>query len=286
MHSSSSTIICSNSCYRVVMASLCETGAQLFSRLEQNGCHFPLEEHILPQLTTQDVVEITGGPGSGKTELLYHLVVHCILPDTPWKGLDLGGLNKKVMLINNDLHFNLFRLMKIMERRLRYLLVANSISVNVTEISSFINERLKMLDILKCTNCDEFICSLRYLEVAQNRRYILMIDGIMSFYWSSKMRSSYPTTKIPDSMSIVISLLKNICRNCNFPVIITRRNLVSSPGYDKSLLPATWRNLVTKKLELVFEGCNEKASNINVHNITFGVKVRCAISNSGLKVCC
>ncbi|KAF8788283.1 DNA repair protein XRCC2-like [Argiope bruennichi] len=264
---------------------ICETAAQLFSRIEQNKCYIPLEEHLLPQLTTQDVVEIAGGPGSGKTELLYHLIVHCILPDTPWKGLDLEGLNKKVMLINNDLHFNLFRLMKILERRLRYLLVANNISVNITDISTFINERLKLLDILKCTNCDEFICSLKYLELAQNQKYVLMIDGIMSFYWSSKMRMSYPTAKIPDSMCVVISLLKNIIKNCNLPVIITKRNLVSSPSYDRSLLPAAWRNLVTKKLELVFEGCNEKSSNITVLNISSGVKVRCAISNSGFKIC-
>ncbi|GFY69244.1 rad51 domain-containing protein [Trichonephila inaurata madagascariensis] len=253
--------------------------------MEDKISHFPLDTQIIPCLSTQDIVEISGGPGSGKTELLYHLIICCILPEIPLRGIQLVGLNKRVTFIDNDLHFNLFRLIKILEKRIRSQLSPNNYSVSRSEISSFIDDRLKLLDIYRCSNCDEFINILRYIEIVPKQKCLLIVDGMTSFYWSSKMRMTHPSSKIPDFFSIMSSLVKNISKSCSLPVIVTKRKLMQSSNYDRNILPAAWRNAVTKQLELNNNCLIENALNVIVHDITSEVKIKCAINSYGFKAC-
>ncbi|GFQ89626.1 rad51 domain-containing protein [Trichonephila clavata] len=262
-----------------------ENASKFLSRMEDKISHFPLDNQIIPCLSTQDIVEISGGPGSGKTELLYHLIICCILPEIPWRDIQLVGLNKRVTFIDNDLHFNLFRLIKILEKRIRFQLSLENCTVSRSEMSSFIDDRLKLLDIYKCSNCDEFINILRYIEIVPNQKILLIVDGVTSFYWSSKLRMAHPSSKIPDVFSIITSLVKNISKSCSLPVIVTKRKLVQSSNYDRTMLPAAWRNTITKQLELVHNGLIENAVNVIVHDIRSEVKIKCAISSYGFKVC-
>ncbi|GFT32440.1 rad51 domain-containing protein [Nephila pilipes] len=272
--------------FEIMAACQTENAAKFLSKIKDEISYFSLDNKILPALTTQDIVQISGGPGSGKTELLYHLIICCLLPDTPWKGIHLGGLNKRVIFIDNDLHFNLIRFIKVLEERLKYQFSLNNYTAPVHEMSSFIDDRLKLLDIFRCSNCDKFIEILRYTETVPKRKYLLIIDGIMSFFWSNKMRMSYSSSKIPDFFTIVTSVIKNISKNHGLPVIVTKRKLMQSSNSERSMLPAVWRNLVTKQLELVNNGIIGNALDIVVHNTTSNIKIQCTISsNCGFKVC-
>ncbi|KAJ7409602.1 hypothetical protein BTVI_56048 [Pitangus sulphuratus] len=51
-----------------------------------------------------DVIEFHGAEGTGKTEMLYHLIARCIIPKSG------GGLEVEVMFIDTDYHFDMLRL--------------------------------------------------------------------------------------------------------------------------------------------------------------------------------
>ncbi|GIY77432.1 DNA repair protein XRCC2 [Caerostris darwini] len=258
---------------------LTENGSKFFSRFDQDSSLFPLDNRLLSKLCPQDVVVISGSPGSGKTELLYHWIAKCILPASPCNGLD-----QRVILFDNDLRFDLFRFVKILERKLRYSQATSGISTNASKNSLFIDERLKLLDIFNCSDFDEFVCSLRYLEVTRPKKYVLMVDGITSFYWSTKMRNPFGSSMTQDCVSVMTALLRNVSRSCGMPVLLTRRKLDSSSGNGRTKLPVAWRNLVTKQLQLVCNGITEKSTDVIVEDVASGVKFQCGITSSGWKI--
>jgi RecA/RadA recombinase len=70
-----------------------------------------------------DVVEFYGKTGSGKTELLLHIVASAILPPswTPTAAvrLELGGEGAGVVFFDNDLKFDIRRLERVLRVRIR-----------------------------------------------------------------------------------------------------------------------------------------------------------------------
>ncbi|XP_078450733.1 DNA repair protein XRCC2 isoform X2 [Lampetra planeri] len=60
-----------------------------------------------------DVIELHGPEGSGKTEVVYRLLASCLLP------VEAGGLGMRAILLDVDLHFDLLRLVGLLERRIR-----------------------------------------------------------------------------------------------------------------------------------------------------------------------
>lgn len=99
-----------------------ESGLQLLARLVNR----PDVSHIEPELFSnsdlkpRDVIELRGGPGSGKTLMVTHLLAKCIL------SREYGGTGAGAILINTDHHFQLTRLVAILEQLLKkgvYLLL-------------------------------------------------------------------------------------------------------------------------------------------------------------------
>ena len=64
-----------------------------------------------------DVVEFYGDEGTGKTQVLLHLIANCILPKY-WKCCKLDGRNAKVAFIDTEYKFPLWRLVSILENRI------------------------------------------------------------------------------------------------------------------------------------------------------------------------
>ena len=65
-------------------------------------------------------MELHGTEGTGKTELLYHLLVRCLLPE------DAGGLGVEVVFLDTDHHFDMLRLVTVLEHRLAQTIGAGS----------------------------------------------------------------------------------------------------------------------------------------------------------------
>lgn len=64
-----------------------------------------------------DLVELTGGEGSGKTEMLLNIVAQCVLPRT-WQEREIGGREVEVVWVSTDYKFDVLRLMAILEGQL------------------------------------------------------------------------------------------------------------------------------------------------------------------------
>ncbi|XP_025947394.1 DNA repair protein XRCC2 isoform X2 [Apteryx rowi] len=91
-----------------------ESGTQLLARLEGRSSLKNLEPYLFAEEgfpVHGDVVEFHGPEGTGKTEMLYHLIARCILPKSG------GGLEVEVMFIDTDYHFDMLRLVTILEHR-------------------------------------------------------------------------------------------------------------------------------------------------------------------------
>ncbi len=57
-------------------------------------------------------MEFHGLEGTGKTETLHHLITRCIMP------VQSGGLEVAVVFVDTDYHFDMLRLVSVLEGRL------------------------------------------------------------------------------------------------------------------------------------------------------------------------
>ena len=61
-----------------------------------------------------DLVEVTGGEGSGKSEILLNIAAQCVLP-RKWRGREIGGKEVEVVWVSTDHKLDLLRLVAILE---------------------------------------------------------------------------------------------------------------------------------------------------------------------------
>lgn len=241
---------------------------------------------MFPNFKSQDVVEISGEAGSCKTELLYHLISRCVLPRS-WKGVLFNGLEVEVTFIDNDCHFDLFRFVSIMENRVKALARASNADVSKKDIVSFIQDRLKLLHIIKCYDSDEFILSLSSLESGmclQQKTKFIMIDGLSSFYWSDRARVQNNLSKLAAHYKIITNLILKISKKLSTPIIITRRKLLSIADSDKKVFGNFWNSEVSWKLELKYQSSLPDKTVLTVLNTQTSATKLCYVSKLGFNV--
>ncbi|XP_070575619.1 DNA repair protein XRCC2-like [Ptychodera flava] len=160
----------------------------LNTRLNISKLHPVLFERTKP-LKLGDIVEVCGESGCGKTELLLHWTVQCILPDK-WKESELGGLNTGVLFIDNDYHFSILRLVSILESQIRQKVTKNeSENISAGDLEKLMKSCLQRLYVERCQNTVEFLLSVEMLETLLGNKpniSVVMVDSISAFYWLDK----------------------------------------------------------------------------------------------------
>ncbi|XP_042333472.1 DNA repair protein XRCC2 [Sceloporus undulatus] len=152
-----------------------ESGAQLLARLEGRDSLKDLEPCLFAEEGYPihgDVVEFHGPEGTGKTEMLYHLIAHCILPKSG------GGLEVGLLFIDTDFHFDMLRLVTILEHR----------SSQGTE--EMIKQCLGRLFLVNCNSSSQLLLTLYSLEnmfCSHPSLCLLVIDSISAFYWIDRV---------------------------------------------------------------------------------------------------
>uniref|UniRef100_A0A8D2IGR3 X-ray repair cross complementing 2 n=1 Tax=Varanus komodoensis TaxID=61221 RepID=A0A8D2IGR3_VARKO len=119
-----------------------------------------------------DIVEFHGPEGTGKTEMLYHLIARCILPKSG------GGLEVGLLFIDTDFHFDMLRLVTILERRL---------SQGTEEM---IKQCLRRFFLANCNSSSQLLLTLYSLEnmfCSHPSLCLLIIDSISAFYWIDRV---------------------------------------------------------------------------------------------------
>lgn len=257
---------------------------QFFSRHGKDHTVESFEKNLLPHFTSQEIIEISGEAGSGKTELLYHFIACCVFPSS-WRGIEFNGLKTEVTFIDNDCHFDLFRFVSILESRIKSFARASNITVIKKDIFSFIQESLKLVNIIKCYDSDEFILTLSSLECSlclQKKKNVIMIDGLSSFYWSDRARLQNNFSKLASHYKVIINLLINISKKNRSPIVATRRKLLNATDSDKKVFGQLWISATTRRLELSYKVSLPDKTLLTVcQNST---KNTCSISNQGFCV--
>ncbi|XP_062848086.1 DNA repair protein XRCC2 [Trichomycterus rosablanca] len=243
---------------RVRMA---ESGLQLLTRIEGRRSLKDIDRHIFPEdggPIQGDVIEFHGTEGSGKTEILYHLVSRSILPT------HAGGLEVEVIFVDTDYHFDMLRLVSILEARL-----TSAPQNSGTE--EVVCSSLSRLSVLHCSSSVQLLLTLHYLEgiiCIRPALCLLVIDSVSSFYWLDRANGGDNLARQEANLRKCTEILDRIRKDYGIVVFATThaimRNYSSgsaeasvpnasyrkSSDFDKPYLCRAWQKLLTHRIVL------------------------------------
>uniref|UniRef100_A0A8C2WW07 RecA family profile 1 domain-containing protein n=1 Tax=Cyclopterus lumpus TaxID=8103 RepID=A0A8C2WW07_CYCLU len=221
-----------------------DVSLQLFARLEARRCLKDIEPQLFPEHggpNHGEVVELYGTEGTGKTELLYHLLCRCVLP------VASGGLEVDVVFVDTNYSLDMLRLVSILDSRL-----------NADESDeAALHLCLSRLLVVHCSSSSQLVLTLHFLETSLSSRpglALLAIDSISAFYWLDRCEGGASVTKQEEKLSKCIELLGRLLRDYRITVFATchaiRRsyNGSSCSDYDRPYLCRPWQRLVTHRL--------------------------------------
>ena len=221
-----------------------------------------------------DVVEFSGQEGSGKTEMLLHLIANCILPKS-WKDLKLNGRSVGVVYVDTDYHFQLLRLVTIMEHR-----ILNAIKVTQTraennrsttgenipgtdsahypekysDYEDFIKSCLGRLFIVHCNSSIQLlvtVLSLENLLAAKPEVGVFIIDSLSAFYWLDRCSGGESQGHQEHNQRKIVDVVRKYAQQYRVVLIATKQTIFGSR--DKSThrehLCQAWQRLVNYRFE-------------------------------------
>lgn len=221
-----------------------------------------------------DVVEFSGQEGSGKTEMLLHLIANCILPKS-WKDLKLNGRSVGVVYVDTDYHFQLLRLVTIMEHR-----ILNAIKVTQTraennrsttgenipgtdsahypekysDYEDFIKFCLGRLFIVHCNSSIQLlvtVLSLENLLAAKPEVGVFIIDSLSAFYWLDRCSGGESQGHQEHNQRKIVDVVRKYAQQYRVVLIATKQTIFGSS--DKSThrehLCQAWQRLVNYRFE-------------------------------------
>ncbi|KAI0673467.1 hypothetical protein C8Q78DRAFT_1017313 [Trametes maxima] len=155
-------------------------------------------------LNRGDVVEIQGPAASGKTHLVYHMLITCLLPKT-LRDVELGCWGKAAIFIDTDSKFNIRRLHELLVSRLRrFLGEEGAISETSISLEDLAAQTLRNLHVFRPTSSAQLAITLLHLpnyHASEPRLQdmeigLLAIDTMSAFYW----RDRYTLEQLRDAV--------------------------------------------------------------------------------------
>ncbi|KAH7883691.1 hypothetical protein F5I97DRAFT_1565279 [Phlebopus sp. FC_14] len=188
-------------------------------------------------LNSGDVIEIQGPPASGKTHLLYHFVLNCIMPSGGWNhsdfSPDVAGRCKSAIIYDMDLSFDIRRLHRLLLMRIARLLPLS----HESERAEYAEQSLRRLHIFRPTALLQLATSIKHLgqyhasNMPNDEIGLLAVDSMSTFYWSErfsaeqlgniaphKARNRTETAFIPPIYHVLTAIQS--VRNSHGPLVI------------------------------------------------------------------
>lgn len=215
------------------------------------------------------VLEFSGQESSGKTEMLLHLIANCILPKS-WKDLKLNGRSVDVVFVDTDYHFQLLRLVTVLEHR-----IVNAIKEaqndnhagdecfcypdKYNDHEDFIKNCLSHLFIVHCNNSIQLLATVLSLEnllAARPEVRIFMIDSLSAFYWIDRFSSRENLSTQEANQKKIVSVLARFTRQYHVVLIGTKQSLFASSEKTprREYLCQKWQRLVNFRFQFSMEG--------------------------------
>lgn len=183
-------------------------------------------------------MEFFGDECTGKSEMLLNILAGCLLP-----------LHQKqcVIFIDTDCHFQIIRLVQILEYR---LFAKDDCCVEKRE--EVIRECLSRFYYLRCHSSIQLVATVESLKTLLARKpeiCCLMIDSISAFYWQDKLTLGESFSDQEQHQRRVVDTLKDLIANYNLAVFATRGMFVGGSGRHRddpthSFLSQQWQKLV------------------------------------------
>ena len=243
--------------------------SQLFARFGAKQCLEGLDSSLFSDIPngiqTGNVVEFYGKEGCGKTEMLIHLMANCILPKS-WKDLPLDGKGVCVIMVDTDYHFQLLRLITVLEQRILNSIkqsgnISESFQCNSTASSEsevperyrgfeeFVKSCLSRLFVVRCSSSIQLLATLLSLEnliAAKPEVGVLMIDSLGAFYWLDRCCGGESQSDQEANLKKTVIILKKYIKEYHLVLITTTHAIFGSA--DKSAhrgyLCSAWQQLV------------------------------------------
>ncbi|XP_038611910.1 DNA repair protein XRCC2 isoform X1 [Tachyglossus aculeatus] len=227
-----------------------ESGTELLARLEGRSSLKTLEPFLFADEGFPihgDILEFHGQEGTGKTEMLYHVVARCILP------LSEGGLEEEVLFVDTDYHFDMLRLITILEHRL----------------SQGSEETIKLclgrLFLVYCSSSVQLLLTLHSLETmfcSHPSLSLLMVDSLSAFYWIDRANGGESLSQQEATLRKCTRLLEKLVKEYHLVLLATTQTIMqrsSKASEDSALawdgdgdyrpyLCKSWQQLVNHRL--------------------------------------
>ncbi|NXI30950.1 XRCC2 protein, partial [Sterrhoptilus dennistouni] len=199
---------------------------KLLARLEGRSSLKNLEPYLFAEEGSPvhgDVIEFHGPEGTGKTEMLYHLIARCIIPRAE------GGLEVEVMFVDTDFHFDMLRLVTILENRL----------AQGTE--EMIKQCLGRLFLVSCSSSTQLLLTLYSLEnlfCAHPSLCVLLLDSLSAFYWIDRSNGGESLTLQEMNLKKCANFLEKLVTQHHLILFATTQTLMQkSASSAESFLP-------------------------------------------------
>ncbi|KAG6889191.1 hypothetical protein C0995_002906 [Termitomyces sp. Mi166 len=149
-----------------------------------------------------DTLEIQGGPSSGKTHLLFHLIIDCIIP------FQHAGCADVAIVFDMDHSFDIIRLNHLLLRRLTH-----SVGLDTSAAEFVAQQSLKRLHIFRPTSTLQLAATFSHLATYHSSQFsgekigIVAIDSMSSRYWpdrfiAEQVRNSFTSHIQPGSKHV------------------------------------------------------------------------------------
>ncbi|PFX26848.1 DNA repair protein XRCC2 [Stylophora pistillata] len=224
-----------------------------------------------------NVIEFCGMEGSGKTEMLLHLIANCILPRS-WKDLKLNGRSVGVVFVDNDFHFQLLRLVTIMEHRILKAIRDADQSERASEsdrtnplketsagiplvypekysdYESLIKSCLGLFFIVRCNSSIELLATVLSLEnllAAKPEVGVFMIDSLSAFYWLDRGSGAESLGLQESNQRKVVNILQKYVQKYHVALIATKQSIFmnAEKSTNREYLCQLWQRLVNHRYE-------------------------------------
>lgn len=176
-----------------------------------------------------DVIELQGPATSGKTHLLYYLLINCLLPSDK-----LNGWGKAAVFFDTYSKFDVQRFSRLLSSRAKRLLPDNPSAVEAITTKS-----LGLLHIFRPTNSQQFAATMRNLPVYLATNLpdadlgILAIDSMTSFYWPDRYlleqtrlgNSSHILARSPNPLNYAFASIRSFAQSYGPLVVLSSWDL-------------------------------------------------------------
>ncbi|XP_056375577.1 DNA repair protein XRCC2 [Hyla sarda] len=248
-----------------------ESGTQLLARLEGRASLKDLEPLLFASGDCPlqgDIIEFHGPEGSGKTEMFCHLISRCILPASD------GGLQVEVVYIDTDYHFDMLRLVTILEHRL-------SKSDEET-----VKQCLGRFFLVYCNSSVQLLLTLYSLEnmfCSRPSLCLLIVDSLSSFYWIDRNNGGETISRQEFNIRKCIELLDKLTKEYKLVLFASTQTIMqkmyngnsealnsekqTSPALDfKPYLCKLWQHVTTNRV--FFSKEQKRESNSSTFSVT------------------